>query len=180
MDKHVFDKISRVPSQQAGGLECETWLPPTVNEGGHLVYAAVRPGQRREGTDTKEEVAGAPDASVEQERQRGYDAGYAEGLAAGTQEGKRQGEAAARQTAQVQLNGKLQNLNQLLTTLSHSLNEEDYKLEQTLLQLVQEIAAAVIKQEMKLAPEFDYILVNNNLEEAINEGVALVQQFISS
>ena len=36
--------------------------------------------------------------------------------------------------------------------MSHSLNEEDYKLEQTLLQLVQQIAKAVIQQELSLDP----------------------------
>ena len=46
----------------------------------------------------------------------------------------------------------MQELNSLLTTLSHSLNEEDYKLEQTLFTLVRQIAEAVIGHELKTDP----------------------------
>lgn len=153
MEKHIFDRSTRIPQLQAEALECEPWLPPMVGDGGHLVHAEPRSAQRREGVLADQaSTAAQSDAEREEAKKQGYDAGFAEGLSAGKLEGQRQGEAAAQQAAQTQLSGKLQNLNQLLSTLTQSLNEEDYKLEQTLLLLVQQIAEAVIQQELKLDP----------------------------
>ena len=72
MEKHIFDKVSRVPLQQAEVLECETWLPPTVSSSGHLVYAESKSSQRREGGSASESApAPVPADTSDEAREEG-------------------------------------------------------------------------------------------------------------
>lgn len=134
-------------------MELLPWLPPVVNAAGNLVHAETRPVQKLgggsgEAANKAEETSAAVQEEFEQARARGYQ----EGLAQGKQEGMQQAQQQAQQQMQAQLQPRMQELNSLLTTLSHSLNEEDYKLEQTLFTLVREIAEAVIGHELKTDP----------------------------
>ena len=153
IEKHLFDIKSRVSAEEAAVMELAPWLPPVVNAAGNLVHAETRPAQKlgaanAEAGSKVEETSAAVQEQFEQARARGYQ----EGLAEGKQEGAQQAQQQAQQQMQAQLQPRMQELNSLLTTLSHSLNEEDYKLEQTLFTLVRQIAEAVIGHELKTDP----------------------------
>ena len=152
LEKHLFDTKSRVSADEAQELELGTWQPPTVNAAGHLVHAETKPAPKL--NEAAAEAANAQNnAALEKQTfEEAKAKGYQEGLAQGKQEGNQQAQQQAQQQMQAQLQPKLKELNTLLTTLAHSLNEEDYKLEQTLLQLVKQIAEAVIGHEMKTDP----------------------------
>lgn len=146
MEQHPFDTTSRVTAKMAGTLAVESWSPPTISDAGHLVYAEPR---------TVAKPAPVPDEAAIA-KQQAYDAGFKSGREAGFESGKQEGLEAGKQEAitiaKQEIQPKLQELNQLLTSLSHGLNEEDYKLEKTLLDLVQQIARAVISKELALDP----------------------------
>lgn len=152
LEKHLFDTKSRVSADEAQELELGTWQPPTVNAAGHLVHAETKPAPKL--NEAAAEAANAQNnAALEKQTfEEAKAKGYQEGLAQGKQEGNQQAQQQAQQQMQAQLQPKLKELNTLLTTLAHSLNEEDYKLEQTLLQLVKQIAEVVIGHEMKTDP----------------------------
>lgn len=153
IEKHLFDIRSRVSAEEASAMELVPWLPPVVNTAGNLVHAETRPAQKlgsgsSETGNKAEETSAAVQEQFEQAKARGYQ----EGLAQGKQEGAQQAQQQAQQQMEAQLKPRMQELNSLLTTLSHSLNEEDYKLEQTLFTLVRQIAEAVIGHELKTDP----------------------------
>lgn len=149
VEKHLFDTKSRVSAAEVQELELGAWQPPTVNAAGHLVHAETKPAQKL--TEAAAEAASAQNTAAleNQQFEEAKAKGYQEGLVQGKQDGNQQAQQQAQQQMQAQLQPKLKELNALLTTLTHSINEEDYKLEQTLLQLVKQIAEAVIGHEMK-------------------------------
>lgn len=160
MDKHPFDNTNRILAKDAKQLDVHRWRPPVINQAGHLVYAEQYVSGRRDAgnsTADKSGSAGSREASADADAgKKGYDDGFAkgkiEGIAAGREEGLAAGKQEASQVAQAELKPKLTEINRLLTNLTHSLNEEDYKLEQTLLHLVQEIAKGVIRRELQIDP----------------------------
>ncbi|MFK7864439.1 MAG: flagellar assembly protein FliH [Pseudohongiellaceae bacterium] len=150
MDQHPFDVYARVTAKSASGLEVENWSPPIISDAGHLVAAEPR-------AETAPEPP-APDVVDEAAvvRKQAYDDGFTSGKSAGLEAGKNEGLSAGRQAAldaaKKEMQPKLGELNKLLTALSHSLNEEDYKLEKTLMDLVKHIACGVIRKELTLEP----------------------------
>ena len=153
IEKHIFDIKSRVSAEEVAAMELAPWLPPIVNAAGNLVHAETRPAQKLgTGSGDGASKVDETDAAVQEQCEQAKARGYQEGLAQGKQEGAQQAQKQAQQQMQAQLQPRLQELNILLTTLSHSLNEEDYKLEQTLFTLVKQIAEAVIGHEMKTDP----------------------------
>ncbi len=152
VEKHPFEHQKRIAASELSELECDVWSPPVINEAGHLIYAQPRPAPRRDSSaDADDGAAQSPEEALQ-----GYDDGFKqgkeEGLLAGKEVGIQQGKQEAIQLGQQELQPKLAEINLLLTSLSHSVNEEDYKLEQTLMHLVKHIAEAVIRHEIRLDP----------------------------
>ncbi|MFT4862778.1 MAG: flagellar assembly protein FliH [Pseudohongiellaceae bacterium] len=146
MEQHPFDLNRRLSAAKLAELDVELWQPPAIGGGEHLVYAKAKPAGKLPEEPDLAEIA----------RREGYDTGLKkggeEGFSQGKQEGLLSGKAEAVALAQQEMQPKLKQLNQLLTTLSHSLNEEDYNLEKTLFDLVKVIAVSVIRKELELSP----------------------------
>lgn len=146
MEQHPFDLNKRLSAAKLADLEVELWQPPVIGEGEHLVYAKAKPTPK---------LPEEPDLA-ENARREGYDIGLKKGKEEGFSEGKQEGLVVGKKEAidlaTKELEPKLKELNQLLTTLSHSLNEEDYNLEKTLFDLVKVIATSVIRKELELNP----------------------------
>lgn len=150
MEQHPFDVYTRVTAEAASSLKIESWAPPVISDAGHLVIAEPRAEPLRE-------TAEASDAKqAELVRKQAYDDGFTSGKNAGFESGKQEGLSAGKNDAlalaKKEMLPKMAELNKLLTSLSHSLNEEDYKLEKTLMDLVKHIACAVIRKELLLEP----------------------------
>lgn len=146
MEQHPFDLNRRLSSAKLADLEVELWQPPAIGGGEHLVYAKAKPAPKLPEEPDTGEIA----------RREGYEIGLKkgkeEGFSEGKQEGLLAGKAEAVALANQEMKPKLVELNQLLTALSHSLNEEDYNLEKTLFDLVKVIAISVIRKELELDP----------------------------
>lgn len=146
MEQHPFDVNTRLTAAKLAELEVELWQPPEIGVGGHLVYAKAKPSEKLPEEPDLGEIA----------RREGYDTGLKKGREEGFAEGKKEGLLAGKneavELAAKEMQPKLKELNQLLTTLSNCLNEEDYNLEKTLFDLVKVIAISVIHKEMALDP----------------------------
>ncbi|MFT5935156.1 MAG: flagellar assembly protein FliH [Pseudohongiellaceae bacterium] len=146
MEQHPFDVYARVTAKAASEMEIEAWSPPTISDGGQIVYAETRASAKPQLELTEAELT----------RKQAYDDGFTSGKKAGFESGRTEGMAAGKElavaAAHSDMKPKLIELNNLLTSLSHSLNEEDYKLEKTLMELVERIACAVINKELSLEP----------------------------
>jgi flagellar assembly protein FliH len=146
MEQHPFDLGRRLAAGKISDLALELWQPPAIEDGEHLVYAKAKPSAKLPEEPDLGEIA----------RREGYDTGLKkgreEGFAKGQEEGLIAGKNEAVAQAAKEMQPKLRELNQLLTTLTHSLNEEDYSLEKTLFELVKIIAVSVIRKELELDP----------------------------
>lgn len=146
MEQHPFDVSARVTAKEASEMAVEAWTPPTISDGGHMVYAESRAAAKPQAEPNEAELT----------RKQAYDDGFTSGKKAGFDAGKAEGVLAGKEAAvaagQRDMKPKLKELNDLLTSLSHSLNEEDYKLEKTLMELVEQIACTVIRKELSLEP----------------------------
>lgn len=149
MDQHPFDVYARVTAKAASAMVVEDWMPPVISDAGHLVVAEPR-------AETPSAPPPVEPDEAEVTRKEAYDDGFTSGKKAGFEAGKLEGLKAGKDeamaTAKAELKPKLGELNKLLTSLSHSLNEEDYKLEKTLMDLVKHIACAVLRKELALEP----------------------------
>lgn len=87
---------------------------------------------------------------MEEGQKAGYEEGYQQGLLAGQTEGLALGEKQSQDRIDQALQGQLQTLNALMTHLTHALNEQDYQLEQALLQLVKTVAKEVVGRDLSL------------------------------
>lgn len=143
---HPFDLHSRLTPKDLASLEVDLWQPPTISDAGHLVYATPRAASKAPAIEDENEIS----------KKEGYKAGFEEGKLEGVAQGKAEGINLGKQeglaVAGKEQQPKLAELNRLLTTLSHTLNEEDYKLEKTLFDLVKAIAQEVIRKELELNP----------------------------
>lgn len=90
------------------------------------------------------------DKGMTEGRKAGYEEGYQQGLEAGQAEGLAQGEQQSQERIDQALQGQLQTLNALMTHLTHALNEQDYQLEQALLQLIQTVSREVVGRDLSL------------------------------
>lgn len=150
--KHPFENQKRISVKQTEELVLSSWSPPLINEAGHLVYAQTSAAPRRDAYQDETGGVGQEPTEARQGYDDGFRKGKEEGILAGKEAGLQQGKQDALRQAQLDLQPKLAELNKLLTSLSHSVNEEDYKLEQTLMQLVKHISEAVIRRELALDP----------------------------
>lgn len=87
---------------------------------------------------------------LEEGRKAGYEEGFQQGLEKGQAEGLASGEKQSQERIDQALQGQLQTLNALMTHLTHALNEQDYQLEQALLQLVSTVAREVVGRDLSL------------------------------
>ncbi|MDO8273132.1 MAG: flagellar assembly protein FliH [Gammaproteobacteria bacterium] len=165
MERHLFDGVGRVPLKDLATVPVENWMPPVIDKAGHLVQAHTREESARR--DARGAAApGATGAASEKSRDERVDEGYQEGLQKGRQEGIAegrksgfeqgqkdgiaQGEQQGLKRAQHQIDAKLAQLDELMLHIFHALNEQDYKLEQALLNLVTGVASAVIGRELEI------------------------------
>ena len=166
-DSHIFERASRLPASAVDALSIDAWEPPIIDERGHLIQAKPRdaePVQRHGMGASGSGNDAVADQSAEDREPMGFEEGKALGLEAGHKEGFESGhkegydsgmaEAAGEIRQQDELlAGKLTDLNKLLSSLSNSLNEQDYQLEQALLNIALAIAKTVIRQELATQPE---------------------------
>lgn len=87
---------------------------------------------------------------MEEGRKAGYEEGYQQGLEAGQREGLALGEQQNQARIDEAIKTQLQTLNALMTHLTHALNEQDYQLEQALLQLVKTVSREVVGRDLSL------------------------------
>lgn len=87
---------------------------------------------------------------MEEGRKAGYEEGYQQGLQSGQSEGLALGEQQSQDRINEAVQGQLQTLNALMTHLTHAMNEQDYQLEQALLQLVKTVSREVVGRDLSL------------------------------
>ncbi len=168
MGRHLFDTVGRISAEEVSEYPLSLWQPPEIDASGHLVQVQPRPealqreqarepdGDDKDTTETvtRELSDRAREAETSRAREDGYRKGYEEGLEQGRQEGRKTGIEEGRQEAleegRRELQPRLTELNRLATSLTHALNEQDYHLEQALLNLVREVARQVIQRELTL------------------------------
>lgn len=168
MERHLFDGVGRVPLKDLATVPIQNWMPPVIDKAGHLVQAQTREAREESARrDARGAAApGATGAGTEKSRDERVDEGYQEGLQKGRQEGIAegrksgfeqgqrdgiaQGEQQGLKRAQQQIDAKLAQLDELMLHIFHALNEQDYKLEQALLNLVTGVATAVIGRELEI------------------------------
>ncbi len=214
MDKHLFEGAARVRADALTSVTVKRWMPPEIDARGKLIPVEPREDSVREqlaesveraasnartappvavdAAIVEAELAAAREKGFAEGRQKGLEegrsAGHEEGFSSGHGEGLAKGLAEGREQIALQL----RQINQLATSLTHSLNQQDYQLEQALMNLVREIARQVIDRDLMmdnavvmklvrkaldaLPPSRDNvrILVNPDdlpvLEQAIQEG----------
>jgi flagellar assembly protein FliH len=173
VERHLFDGVGRVSLKDLESLPVHNWLPPVIDKAGHLVQAQSREEAARRdargptgapgSASGAENSAGAASAKTRDERleegfqeglQKGRQEGIAEGRKSGFEQGQKeglvQGEQQGLKRAQQQTDAKLAQLDELMLHLFHALNDQDYKLEQALLNLVTSVASAVIGRELEI------------------------------
>ncbi len=161
--QHIFDRVGRVSARELENVSVQRWLPPTIGKAGHLVFAEPRDLPAREQESAASPPAQQPrdsEAMTQAAREEARREGYQEGLAAGRQEGLAlgrtegfeqglaEGMAEAQQQISRQLETQLVELNKLLTSITFAMNEQDYQLELAIMNLVREVARAVVGREL--------------------------------
>jgi flagellar assembly protein FliH len=155
VERHPFDGLGRVTGRDLEAMSVYTWLPPLIDKTGHLVQALPRDEAARRG------VAAGPKSQAErvdagfQEgllkgRIEGLAEGRKEGLEQGLKEGVEKGTQQGLQRAQKDVDAKLAAMDELMCHLTHAINEQDYVLEQALLNLVSSISRAVVGRELEI------------------------------
>ena len=151
MERHPFDGLGRVTSADLAAVNVHAWLPPSIDKAGHLVQAVQREERRPAAPKTPEEQIDAGyEEGITKGRIEGLSEGKKEGLAQGLAEGIEKGMQQGLQRAQQQVNEKLAAVDELMKHLSHALNEQDYLLEQALLNVVTEVSRTVVGRELQL------------------------------
>jgi len=155
MERHPFDGVGRVTGRDLEAISVYTWLPPLIDKTGHLVQALPRDDAARRG------VAAGPKSQAErvdagfQEgllkgRIEGLAEGRKEGLEQGLKEGIEKGVQQGQQRVQKELDAKIAAMDELMCHLTHAINEQDYVLEQALLNLVSTVSRAVVGRELEI------------------------------
>ena len=151
MERHPFDGLGRVTSADLAAVSVHAWLPPSIDKAGHLVQAAPREERRSVASRTPEEQVDAGyEEGLTKGRIEGLSEGKKEGLAQGLAEGIEKGMQQGLHNAQKQVDEKLSAVDELMTHLSHALNEQDYLLEQALLNVVTEVSRTVVGRELQI------------------------------
>ncbi len=149
MERHPFDGLGRVTSADLEAVNVHAWLPPSIDKAGHLVQVVPRDERRPEVSKTPEEQVDAGyQEGMTKGRIEGLSEGRKEGLAQGLAEGTEKGMQQGLQRAQKQVDEKLAAVDELMTHLSHALNDQDYMLEQALMNVVTEVSRVVVGREL--------------------------------
>lgn len=166
MTRHLFDGVGRVSAKDLEKAHVRNWLPPTIDEAGHLVPAQPRDdASRRDSTAesspsssqlSQQSVAEAAlqeayQDALEKGRQEGMAHGRNQGFEQGRREGLAQGVEQGLADARQQVDAKLAQLDELMLHLTYAINQQDYTLEQALLKLVEGIARAVLARELEIS-----------------------------
>lgn len=101
---------------------------------------------------------------LEEGRQQGREQGLQQGVEEGRVNGHEQGYKAGLQKAETEIRQQLKTLNAMMTQVSHAINEQDYQLEQALLNLSQEIARHVVQRELMIDSSHIMSIVRQALE----------------
>lgn len=155
MERHPFDGAGRVSSAELEAATVHAWLPPLIDKAGHLVQAQAREERRPAAPRTQEQqLAAGFEEGLAKGRLEGVAEGRREGLQQGQQEGHekgmQQGLQQGLQQAQKQVDARMAEVDEVLKSLTHAMNDQDYMLEQALLNLVVAVARTVVDRELQI------------------------------
>jgi len=151
MERHPFDGVGRVSSADLAALNVHAWLPPSIDKAGHLVPSVARDERRPVESKTPEQQVDAGyQEGVTQGRIEGVALGKKEGFQQGQEEGLAKGMQDGLQRAQTEVDNKVSAMDELMTHLTHALNEQDYMLEQALLNVVTAVSRTVVGRELTI------------------------------
>lgn len=163
---------TRIPAQQVG--KSERWQLPEMGEALSLsalltAKAPVEPVRVVEEEIPAETVTLAEAEKIrEQAYQEGFSQGRREGFEQGQAEGLEQGLSEGRAAAKTELDVQLQQLSQLQAAFRAPLQAQEQQLEQVLVGLVEKLAEAVVRAELRSRPEL--------LVATLHESLALLPQ----
>ena len=153
MERHPFDGSTRITGRDLDPASVHAWLPPLIDKAGHLVQALPR-DERRGPPPAPKTHAEKVDEGYQEGFQKGRLEGIAEGRREGMEQGQREGHEKGLQQGlakgQREFDQRLERLDELMKHLAHAINEQDYTLEQALLNLVIAVARPVIARELSL------------------------------
>lgn len=151
MERHPFDGVGRVTSADLETANVHAWLPPLIDKAGHLVQAQAREERRPAAPRTQEQQLAAGFAEgLAKGRLEGVAEGRREGLQQGQQEGLEKGMQQGLQQAQKQVDARMVEVDAVLKSLTHAMNDQDYVLEQALLNVVVAVARSVVGRELQI------------------------------
>lgn len=151
MERHPFDGVGRVSSADLATLNVNSWLPPSIDKSGHLVAAVPREERRPNDTKTPaQQVDAGYQEGLTHGRIEGVAQGKKEGFAQGQEEGLAKGMQDGLQRAQQEVDVKVAAMDELMTHLTHSMNAQDYMLEQALLNVVAAVSRTVVGRELTI------------------------------
>lgn len=153
MERHPFDGSTRITGRDLDPASVHAWLPPLIDKAGHLVQALPR-DERRGPPPAPKTHAEKVDEGYQEGFQKGRLEGIAEGRREGMEQGQREGHEKGLQQGlakgQREFDQRLGSLDELMKHLAHAINEQDYTLEQALLNLVIAVARPVVARELSL------------------------------
>lgn len=152
MERHPFDGVGRVTSADLEAANVHAWLPPLIDKGGHLVHAQPREERRPNAPRTHEQqLAAGFEEGMAKGRLEGIAEGRREGLQQGQQEGLEKGMQQGLQQAQRQVDAKMAAVDEVMKSLTHAMNEQDYMLEQALLNVIIAVSRTVVGRELEIS-----------------------------
>jgi len=153
VERHPFDGSTRITGKDLDAVSVHAWLPPLIDKAGHLVQAQAR-DERRGPPPAPKTHAEKVDEGYQEGFQKGRLEGIAEGRREGMEQGQREGHEKGLQQGQTkgrrEFDDRIARVDELMTHLAHAINEQDYILEQALLNLVIAVARPVIDRELSL------------------------------
>lgn len=153
MERHPFDGSTRITGKDLDAVSVHAWLPPLIDKAGHLVQALPR-DERRGPPPAPKTHAEKVDEGFQEGFQKGRIEGIAEGRREGMEQGQREGQEKGLQQGlakgQREFDEKFARLDELMKQMSHAINEQDYTLEQALLNLVIAVARPVVARELAI------------------------------
>ena len=151
MERHPFDGVGRVSSADLAKVNVNAWLPPSIDKAGHLVAAVPREERRPIETKTpQQQVDAGYQEGLTQGRIEGVALGKKEGFQLGQEEGLAKGMQEGLQRAQKEVDAKVAAMDELMTHLTHAMNDQDYMLEQALLNVVVAVSRSVVGRELAI------------------------------
>jgi flagellar assembly protein FliH len=153
VERHPFDGSTRITGKDLDAASVHAWLPPLIDKAGHLVQALPRDERRGPPPAPKthaEKVAEGYQEGFQKGRIEGIAEGRREGMEQGQREGHEKGLQQGQAKGQREFDERFARLDELMKHVAHAINEQDYTLEQALLNLVIAVARPVIGRELTL------------------------------